>query len=464
MTKNCIIYETFNAANTLDQKRGSDGLMRLEGVFGVCGVRNNNGRVYEHSNYSQMISEMQERINTIGCPGELEHPNSMNINMENISHKVESISIDEQGVVTGTIVLLNTPKGEIAQRIVEGGLPLFISSRARGQVSKNGSVQLQELKTYDLVGTPGFSQAQMNLSSNQTFESLNENCVIVYEEGEEEAPVANNIKENKINKIMESKFKNKIDALEQRIEEQAEDLKQLQICNNNLLELINNKPTINESKIKEIIIETFTDNIADNIQEWVCEEVVDTISEGTQNWFMEEVSPILAESTQKWVIEEFAPEIQGWIVNEVAPTFDEWVQNEISESMEGYEAPTNSLDRIDKVLDMLESNQPTKKIIDMGVINESKFTNQPFLNTIPDHLVAKWEASSDLVKENIATRAKLYNFNDQSIVEGFWSKCSFNEPMIKEEFGSKIITFETSNKDETLRNSLRATGKKLGLL
>ena len=35
-------------------------------------------------------------------------------------------------------------------------------------------VTLSTIKTYDLVGTPGFSQAKLNLKENQTLESLNE--------------------------------------------------------------------------------------------------------------------------------------------------------------------------------------------------------------------------------------------------------------------------------------------------
>ena len=173
--KHCLIYETLGKVSNLKVMEGaSDGLMRLEGVFGVCGVKNQNNRVYDKDNYRQMVESLQQVIKETGCPGELEHPNSMNINLENVSHKIESIQMNEDGTITGTIVLLNTPKGQIAQAIVEGGLPLFISSRGAGTITNEGRVTLSTIKTYDLVGTPGFSQAKLNLKKNQTLECLNE--------------------------------------------------------------------------------------------------------------------------------------------------------------------------------------------------------------------------------------------------------------------------------------------------
>ena len=74
MAKRGIIYETLNEVKSMDIQKSGDGFMHLSGVFGVCGVKNNNQRVYEHSNYAKMVESMQNRIKKAPIPGELEHP------------------------------------------------------------------------------------------------------------------------------------------------------------------------------------------------------------------------------------------------------------------------------------------------------------------------------------------------------------------------------------------------------
>ena len=173
--KKCMVFETLGSVKGMTVQEGaSDGLMRISGVFGVCGVKNGNNRIYDKANYAKMVEALQKQILSEGCPGELEHPNSMNITLENVSHKIESIQMNQDGTITGTVVLLNTRKGKDAQAMIEGGLPLYISSRGAGSIDESGHVVLSTIKTYDLVGTPGFSQAKLTLKKNQSFESLNE--------------------------------------------------------------------------------------------------------------------------------------------------------------------------------------------------------------------------------------------------------------------------------------------------
>ena len=376
--KSCLVYETLGKVSDLKvMESKSDGLMRLEGVFGVCGVKNQNNRVYDKQNYAQMVESLQKTIKESGCPGELEHPNSMNITLENVSHKIESIQMNEDGTITGTIALLNTPKGQIAQAIVEGGLPLYISSRGAGTITNEGKVTLSTIKTYDLVGTPGFSQAKLNLKENQTLECLNESMNdgnIMYAIVEDDEDTAkdekkdsnkddnkNNDNENIDMKDLKDaidKLTDKVTSLEAELHVAQESLEDVSPVNydaiqkwvveefgndfkTQILESINNSE--NMDSIEEMLddkINNAIDTIANGVQNWVTEEfapevqnwVCEEFAPEVQNWVCEEFAP----EVQNWVVEEFAPEVQNWIVEEYSPEVQNWVVEEFSPEVQNW--------------------------------------------------------------------------------------------------------------------------------
>lgn len=62
----------------------------------------------------------------------------------------------------GKLELLDTPNGKIAQQLIEAGYPLFVSSRAAGDVNeKTHEVEIAQIFTYDIVCTPGFAEAKL---------------------------------------------------------------------------------------------------------------------------------------------------------------------------------------------------------------------------------------------------------------------------------------------------------------
>ena len=380
--KNCMVYETLGKVSDLQVLEGATGKneVRLHGVFGVCGVRNNNKRVYNKQNYGMMVEALQQVIANEGCPGELEHPNTMNITLENVSHKIESIEMNEDGTITGTILLLNTPKGQIAKAIVEGGLPLYISSRGAGSIDEAGNVTLSTIKTYDLVGTPGFSQAKLSLKENQTYECLNEsaedgNIMFAIVENDEFGHDPNA-------KTIEAKPEEKKDDEQKQEEPKAEepketsdekpaegegdetnnedtiDMKDLKEAIDKLTEKVTSLEaelhiakeslTPNYAAIEQWVKEEFApefkkqtltemaqfvegwicEEFAPEVQNWVCEEFAPEV----QNWICEEFAP----EVQNWVCEEFAPEVQNWVCEEFAPEVQGWVTEEFAPTIEGW--------------------------------------------------------------------------------------------------------------------------------
>lgn len=445
MAKNCLIYETLNGVKEMSVKKNGE-FMTLSGVFGVCGVRNNNQRVYETSNYSKMVSEMQARIKEQGgIPGELEHPQQMNITLENISHKITDINIDEHGLVTGSITLLNTPKGKIAQAIVEGGLPLFISSRATGAVdSKTGNVTLEKISTYDLVGSPGFSQARLSLNENQIAESINESAVFYITEKE-------NIEENNIEETdMELKeILEKLEALETRVEE-------LQTENEELREIIESHEDIDlqalANKIQDWVIEQYSPQVQSWIEEHCIEnakeEILEEASEETHNVMKNTYAPII----QNWVTEQFGGEVEKWCINEFAPGIQNWVINEYTPDVEGWlneayspklkenmqeivsESVKNNakinLNAIDETLKLLENIEVSKPVYgnkNQTVINENNIQEPKYIREMPADVRVKWDMASTEVKESINRRAKLYNLVNEGAIQRFWEGINFEQ-------------------------------------
>ena len=390
--KQCMLFETLGKVSDLtvqESKNPSEGV-RLSGVFGVCGVKNQNNRIYDKANYAAMVESLQKVIATEGCPGELEHPNNFNINLENVSHKIESIEMNENGTITGTILLLNTPKGKIAQAIVEGGLPLYISSRGAGTITNEGRVNLTSLKTYDLVGTPGFSQAKLTLKENQTVESLNEslddgNIMWAIVEGddssddlldldsddkksddkksddkksddkkkedkeeekkseeksdgsEKEEKKKKDNKDNKDSKVTMEELKKSIDALADKVttlEAQLHVAQESAQPNYNAIEMWIKEefaPSF-KNEVSESVKKYVNEEFANKVQNWICEEFANEINE----WVENDVATELNENLKSYVNEEFAEHLQGWIVEEFGGQVDKWVSEEFAGTVENW--------------------------------------------------------------------------------------------------------------------------------
>ena len=387
--KKCMVFETLGSVKGMTVQEGaSDGLMRISGVFGVCGVKNGNNRIYDKANYAKMVEALQKQILSEGCPGELEHPNSMNIDLNNVSHKIESIEMNEDGTITGTVVLLNTRKGKDAQAMIEGGLPLYISSRGAGSIDESGHVVLSTIKTYDLVGTPGFSQAKLTLKKNQSFESLNESLEdgnIMYaivenddddllfgdddekkdkkdkkdkeekKEKKDEKPSNDNIdkKDNKdTNKTSMDELKNSIDKLTERItsleaglhvakeslaakakeieylkealEIKEDEITGLNECLDKLEDKLSKFESVDYSEIKDWVNEEFAPKFKD--------EIMDESLDEAKSWITNE----FASSVESWINEEYTNEVHNWVIEEFAPGVQEWLTEEFSPVVEDW--------------------------------------------------------------------------------------------------------------------------------
>jgi hypothetical protein len=146
----------------LEAKTNSEQEIILEGIAAVFGEENNNGRIYEESEYLPHMDYLQEKIAQKRLLGELDHPEKFDVSLKNISHVIEALDYDkDKRSLKIKVRLLDTPAGKIAKSLVEAGVPLSISSRAAGNVGPDKKVQIKKIFTYDLVADPGFKNAQL---------------------------------------------------------------------------------------------------------------------------------------------------------------------------------------------------------------------------------------------------------------------------------------------------------------
>ena len=149
---------------TLTESKNSR--MTLTGKLQEAEQKNGNGRVYPKEVLEREVKKyMEGPIKQNNALGELDHPDSSVVNLANVSHNIKKVWWDGNDLM-GSLELLNTPSGKIAQELVSAGVPLGISSRGMGSVKQLGeTVEVQddfELLAWDLVSVPSTPNAYMH--------------------------------------------------------------------------------------------------------------------------------------------------------------------------------------------------------------------------------------------------------------------------------------------------------------
>jgi hypothetical protein len=141
------------------------GNIFVEGILATVEVKNGNGRYYKKDLWERELKKFNEKISqksTETC-GELDHPESQVINLQNASHAIRKLWWDGDNVM-GTVEIFcdlgekGTNSGRIAGALIKNGLTVGISSRGMGSLKQMGEVmEVQddfELLTWDLVSNP----------------------------------------------------------------------------------------------------------------------------------------------------------------------------------------------------------------------------------------------------------------------------------------------------------------------
>lgn len=134
----------------------------IQGPFTEANRRNRNQRIYPLDAMVQQINEYNENyVIQNRALGELEHPPYPQVNIAEACHMITSLKQDGN-VFIGKSKILDTPKGECVQKLLEAGVNLGISSRALGEVNEDGIVTDFKLCTFDIVHDPSCQIAFVN--------------------------------------------------------------------------------------------------------------------------------------------------------------------------------------------------------------------------------------------------------------------------------------------------------------
>jgi hypothetical protein len=138
----------------------------VKGVIQRAEAKNQNGRIYPREILEREIKKYAEGpIKERRALGELDHPESSVINLQNVSHNVTKVKMVGDDVY-GEVEILSTPAGNILKELFRNGITVGISSRGMGSVQENGNgtVEVQddfELLCFDFVSTPSTHGAFM---------------------------------------------------------------------------------------------------------------------------------------------------------------------------------------------------------------------------------------------------------------------------------------------------------------
>ena len=121
----------------VEEKLGKGKTYFIEGVFLQSELQNRNGRMYPESVMDKEVGRyLKEYIQQNRAYGELGHPDTPSINLDRVSHLIVDLRKEGTNYI-GKAKILDTPMGQIAKGLLDGGANLGVSSRALGSLKMN---------------------------------------------------------------------------------------------------------------------------------------------------------------------------------------------------------------------------------------------------------------------------------------------------------------------------------------
>jgi len=137
----------------------------ISGPYMMCETVNKNKRIYEKDDMMKEVSRYtKEMVESKRAMGELNHPESADVNLANACHLVTNLKM-EGNYVYGKSQVLSTPSGKIVECLIKDGVSVGMSSRALGELKEENGINKvtnMRLIAIDCVADPSFPKAFVN--------------------------------------------------------------------------------------------------------------------------------------------------------------------------------------------------------------------------------------------------------------------------------------------------------------
>ena len=137
-----LIRELTESVQYLTEEKDGKKTLFIEGPFLVAESVNKNKRMYKEETMRNEVNRYNEEyIQKNRAFGELGHPDTPSINLDRVSHLIVGLR-QEGNAWIGKAKILETPMGNIARNLIEGGAQLGVSSRGMGSLKMENGINV----------------------------------------------------------------------------------------------------------------------------------------------------------------------------------------------------------------------------------------------------------------------------------------------------------------------------------
>ena len=162
----------------------SDGLFKVSGIMCQGDIKNRNGRIYPFNKVllPEVNRFIAEEVNNGKAASELNHPDSLDINMERVCARITKMWPEGTNIL-GEAVVVDYGLGLLVQSLYNAGFTIGNSTRGTGTVKKDNTVD-EDFRLYavDIVWAQSAPDAVLYHSVNESADLIIKENILTEQE------------------------------------------------------------------------------------------------------------------------------------------------------------------------------------------------------------------------------------------------------------------------------------------